>query len=51
MRLLVVDDERRLASALKHGLTREGYVVDIAHDGGVALTRLSTAGTTRSSSI
>jgi two-component system OmpR family response regulator len=37
MRLLVVDDERRLASALKHGLTREGYVVDIAHDGGAAL--------------
>jgi two-component system OmpR family response regulator len=37
MRLLVVDDERRLASALKHGLTREGYVVDLAYDGGSAL--------------
>jgi two-component system, OmpR family, response regulator len=37
MRLLVVDDERRLASALKHGLSREGYVVDLAHDGGSAL--------------
>jgi DNA-binding response OmpR family regulator len=37
MRLLVVDDERRLASALKHGLSREGYVVDVVHDGGSAL--------------
>jgi two-component system, OmpR family, response regulator len=37
MRLLVVDDERRLAKALQHGLRREGYVVDLAHDGGAAL--------------
>jgi two-component system OmpR family response regulator len=37
MRLLVVDDERRLARALQHGLRREGYVVDLAHDGGSAL--------------
>jgi two-component system, OmpR family, response regulator len=37
MRLLVVDDERRLARALQHGLASEGYVVDLAHDGGSAL--------------
>jgi two-component system OmpR family response regulator len=37
MRLLVVDDERRLARALQHGLRSEGYVVDLAHDGGSAL--------------
>jgi two-component system OmpR family response regulator len=37
MRLLVVDDERRLARALQHGLTGEGYVVDLAFDGGSAL--------------
>jgi two-component system, OmpR family, response regulator len=37
MRLLVVDDERRLARALQHGLSSEGYVVDLAHDGGAAL--------------
>jgi two-component system, OmpR family, response regulator len=37
MRLLVVDDERRLARALQHGLRGEGYVVDLAHDGGSAL--------------
>jgi DNA-binding response OmpR family regulator len=37
VRLLVVDDERRLAVALQHGLTQEGYVVDVAYDGGSAL--------------
>jgi DNA-binding response OmpR family regulator len=37
VRLLVVDDERRLARALQHGLNREGYVVDVRHDGGSAL--------------
>ncbi|HWB65756.1 MAG TPA: response regulator transcription factor [Mycobacteriales bacterium] len=37
MRLLVVDDEHRLARALQHGLTHEGYVVDVAHDGAAAL--------------
>lgn len=37
MRLLVVDDERRLARALQHGLAREGYAVDIAHDGASGL--------------
>lgn len=37
MRLLVVDDERRLARALQHGLTAEGYVVDVANDGGAGL--------------
>ncbi len=37
MRLLVVDDERRLARALQHGLAREGYSVDLAHDGAAGL--------------
>jgi DNA-binding response OmpR family regulator len=37
VRLLVVDDERRLARALQHGLTREGYVVDLAYDGAAGL--------------
>ena len=44
MRLLVVDDERRLARALEHGLTREGYVVDVAHDGGAGLDAALTGG-------
>ncbi len=33
MRLLVVEDEVRLAAALKRGLQAEGFTVDIAHDG------------------
>jgi DNA-binding response OmpR family regulator len=33
VRLLVVEDEFRLARALQRGLTAEGYVVDLAHDG------------------
>ncbi|MER5810916.1 response regulator transcription factor [Streptomyces sp. NPDC002033] len=33
MRVLVVEDERRLALALRHGLTAEGFSVDVAHDG------------------
>ena len=31
MRLLIVEDEQDLASALKIGLVREGYAVDLAH--------------------
>jgi DNA-binding response OmpR family regulator len=37
VRLLVVDDERRLARALQHGLSAEGYVVDVVNDGGAGL--------------
>ncbi|HEX3705568.1 MAG TPA: response regulator transcription factor [Mycobacteriales bacterium] len=44
MRLLVVDDERRLARALEHGLTAEGYLVDVAHDGGTGLDAALTGG-------
>ncbi|GAA1911060.1 response regulator transcription factor [Nocardioides lentus] len=33
MRVLVVDDEVRLARALKVGLEAEGFAVDVAHDG------------------
>jgi DNA-binding response OmpR family regulator len=33
MRLLVVEDERRLAEAIRHGLEQEGFAVDVAHDG------------------
>ena len=33
MRLLVVEDEVRLARALRRGLTAEGFVVDVVHDG------------------
>ncbi|WP_285579038.1 response regulator transcription factor [Actinoallomurus iriomotensis] len=33
MRILVVEDERRLAELLKDGLAGEGFAVDLAHDG------------------
>lgn len=33
MRLLVVEDEKRLAGALKRGLEAEGFAVDVALDG------------------
>jgi DNA-binding response OmpR family regulator len=33
MRLLVVEDEARLASALQRGLVAEGFAVDVAPDG------------------
>ena len=39
MRLLVVEDEVRLAAALCRGLEAEGFAVDSTHDGGEALWR------------
>jgi heavy metal response regulator len=33
MRILVVEDERKLADVLKRGLDERGYAVDVAHDG------------------
>ncbi|TML90200.1 MAG: response regulator transcription factor [Actinobacteria bacterium] len=37
MRILVVEDEPKMASLLKRGLEREGYAVDVARDGAEAL--------------
>lgn len=33
MRVLVAEDEHRIAQALKEGLTSEGYAVDVVYDG------------------
>ncbi len=33
MRILVVEDEKKIALALKRGLTAEGFTVDVANDG------------------
>ena len=33
MRILVVEDEKRLAASLQAGLQAEGFAVDTAHDG------------------
>lgn len=43
MRILVVEDEVKIARSLEKGLTSEGYVVDIAYDGDTAET-LAEAG-------
>src|SRR5215216_2938357 len=39
MRLLLVEDDEKLARGLARGLTREGYAVDVAHTGDDALRR------------
>ncbi|WP_436738987.1 response regulator transcription factor [Streptomyces sp. BBFR102] len=41
MRLLIVEDEKRLALSLARGLTAEGYAVDVVHDGLEGLHRAS----------
>src|SRR3989344_8637639 len=41
MKILLVEDEEKLASALKRGLEMQGYTVDIVADGKKALTRVS----------
>ncbi len=37
MRILVVEDDQRLAQFLKHGLTRDGFAVDVCGDGESAM--------------
>lgn len=39
MRVLLVEDERRLAAAVASGLSADGFTVDIAHDGEDGLWR------------
>jgi DNA-binding response OmpR family regulator len=41
VRVLVVDDEERMAEAVARGLREEGFVVDLAHDGVEGLHRAS----------
>jgi two-component system, OmpR family, copper resistance phosphate regulon response regulator CusR len=43
MRLLVIEDEPKLAHYLHKGLSENGYVVDVAHDG-IAGRHLATQG-------
>lgn len=33
MKILVVEDEHKIANSIKHGLEQEAYVVDVAYDG------------------
>jgi len=41
MRILVVEDEKKVASFLEKGLREEGYSVDVAHDGVDGLSKAS----------
>ncbi len=43
-RILIIEDERPLAEALKYSLTKEGYGVDLAHDGDAGLRRFREGG-------
>jgi len=40
MRILVVEDERKVAGFIRQGLEEEGYAVELAHDGAAALDLL-----------
>jgi DNA-binding response OmpR family regulator len=42
MRVMIVEDERRMAEQLRKGLEREGYAVLVAHDGEEALALART---------
>jgi two-component system OmpR family response regulator len=43
MRVLLVEDDVKLVRALRRGLEREGYAVDVASTGGEALSQASDA--------
>lgn len=43
MKLLVVEDEIKLARSLEKGLQAEGYIVDISNDADTALTLVETS--------
>ena len=38
MRILVVEDEHKIANALRQGLEQEGFAVDLAYDGDAGLS-------------
>ncbi len=41
MKLLVVEDNRKLASFLQRALSEEGYIVDLVEDGALAWTQIA----------
>lgn len=43
MKLLVIEDEHRIAQAIKEGLEDEGYAVDVEHDGEAGYAAASAA--------
>jgi DNA-binding response OmpR family regulator len=41
MRILVVEDEKKLADIIARGLRAERYAVDVAYDGGAGGSRIA----------
>ena len=39
MKLLVIEDEKKIATLLQKGLREQGYAVDLTHDGNEGLNR------------
>ncbi len=44
MKILLVEDERKVANLIKKGFEEEGLIVDIAEDGEIALQKVSADG-------
>jgi two-component system OmpR family response regulator len=44
MKILVVEDEEKIARSLEKGLSAEGYVVDVAEDGDMAESMMNSTG-------
>ena len=42
MRIIVVEDERKVASFIRQGLEEEGYAVEVANDGESALELIAS---------
>ena len=42
MHILIVEDEKKIATLLQKGLREQGYAVDLTHDGNEGLTRASS---------
>ena len=42
MRILIVEDEHKIANSIKQGLEQEGFAVDMAYDGEIGYDLAST---------
>ena len=43
MRILIAEDNKKLAASLKRGFEQEGYAADVLHDGKAAESRLTVS--------
>ncbi len=43
LRILIVEDEKTLSSALKKALITEGYIVEVASDGQIAVQKIQNS--------